>query len=320
MFYKFRTNFRIKIKEILKKIWKNAGIVLILWIIMLIINYLLGNMKTEPIPITTYEPHISIMNEDKEVPKDLQEPINKIFNEYVNYCNNQEYEEAYNMLSEGCKKNLYPTQEDFEKYTKVVFDQKKIYNIQNYSVNDNVYIYNLRILNDILATGLTDEKQLVYYEEKVAIESIDDKLYLSIGGFIKEKKVEALFEDEYMKLTVDKVLVMDDREIYTMTVSNKSDYVLNIADTSKPQEIFIKMGSETRNVQELPMNGVIVFPDQKRTYELTFTKWYDETEKTESIIFDTVYIIKEYKEDTEQMRVEKENAIDSYSFELKLSM
>ena len=105
-----------------------------------------------------------------------------------------------------------------------------------------------------------------------------------------------------------------------MTVSNKSDYVLNIADTSKPQEIFIKMGSETRNVQELPMNGVIVFPDQKRTYELTFTKWYDETEKTESIIFDTVYIIKEYKEDTEQMRVEKENAIDSYSFELKLSM
>ena len=260
------------------------------------------------------------MNEDKEVPKDLQEPINKIFNEYVNYCNNQEYEEAYNMLSEGCKKNLYPTQEDFEKYTKVVFDQKKIYNIQNYSVNDNVYIYNLRILNDILATGLTDEKQLVYYEEKVAIENINDKLYLSIGGFIKEKKVEALFEDEYMKLTVDKVLVMDDREIYTMTVSNKSDYVLNIADTSKPQEIFIKMGSETRNVQELPMNGVIVFPDQKRTYELTFTKWYDETEKTESIIFDTVYIIKEYKEDTEQMRVEKENAIDSYSFELKLSM
>ena len=96
---------------------------------------------------------------------------------------------------------------------------------------------------------------------------------MSIGGFIKEKKVEALFEDEYMKLTVDKVLVMDDREIYTMTVSNKSDYVLNIADTSKPQEIFIKMGSETRNVQELPMNGVIVFPDQKRTYELTFTKW-----------------------------------------------
>lgn len=46
----------------------------------------------------------------------------------------------------------------------------------------------MRILNDILATGLTDEKQLVYYEEKVAIESIDDKLYLSIGGFIKEKR------------------------------------------------------------------------------------------------------------------------------------
>ena len=35
---------------------------------------------------------------------------------------------------------------------------------------------------------------------------------------------------------------------------------------------------------------------------------------------DLTDIIKEYKEDTEQMRVEKENAIDSYSFELKLSM
>ena len=320
MFYKFRANFRIKIKEIFKKILKKAGIILILWIIMLIINHLLGQMRAEPAPIIAYEPHVSIMNEAKEVPQKLQEPINKLFNEYVNYCNNQEYKEAYNMLSEECKKNLYPTQEDFEKYIKAVFDQKKIYNIQNYSVNDNVYIYNLRILDDILATGLTDEKQLLYYEEKVAIESIDDKLYLSIGGFIKEKEVNALFEDEYMKLTVDKVLVMDDREIYTVTVRNKSDYVINIADNSKAQEIFMRMGSETRNVQELPINGIIVFPDQRSTYELSFTKWYDETEKTESIILDTVYIIEEYKEDIEQMKVEKENAIDSYSFELKLSM
>ena len=214
---------------------------------------------------------------------------------------------------------MYPTQEDFDVYAKSIFNTKKNYNIQNYSVNDDVYIYNLRILDDVLATGLTGEEDLIYYEEKAVIENIDNDLYLSIGGYIKEEKLYTLFEDEYMKLTVDKVVVMDDREIYTMNVRNKTDNIIIIADNSSIYEVGMKMGSETRKIQEIPIGGIVLNPsDENKTYELSFTKLYDETEETESIIFNTVYIVNKYVQDKEIMKKEKENAIDSYSFELKL--
>ncbi len=319
MFWKYRANFRKKIREVFEKSKKKIGVIFIIWVIMVIINYLLGALKAEPVPITLYEPHISIMDDTKEVPERLKEPINKLFDQFMEYCNNQNFEEAYNMLSDGCKKHLYPTQQDFDTYAKSIFDTKKIYNIQNYSVNDGIYIYNLRILDDVLETGLTGEEQLLYYEEKAVIEEVDDKLFLSIGGYIKEEELDTLFEDEYMKLTVDKVVVMDDKEIYTMNVRNKTDNIIIIADNSDINEIGMKMGTETRKVQEIPMGGIVLYPSEgKNTYELPFTKFYDETEKSESIVFNTVYIVTKYVQDEEIMKKEKENAIDSYSFELKL--
>ncbi|HBJ12676.1 MAG TPA: hypothetical protein DDY53_05080 [Clostridiales bacterium] len=319
MFWKHRTDFRKKVKEIFDKSKKKIGVLLIIWVIMVVINYLLGTLKANPIPLTSYEPHVSIMDDTQKVPQNLQEPIENLFSQFVEYCNNQNYVAAYNMLSDGCKEYLYPTQKDFDTYAKSIFNTKKIYNIQNYSVNDGVYIYNLRILDDVLATGLTGEEDLLYYEEKAVIENIDNNLYLSIGGYIKEEKLYTLFEDEYMKLTVDKVVVMDDREIYTMNVRNKTDNIIIIADNSYIYEIGMKMGSETRKIQEIPIGGIVLYPsDEKKTYELSFTKFYDETEETESIIFNTVYIVNKYVQDEEIMKKEKENAIDSYSFELKL--
>ena len=319
MFWKHRADFRKKVKEIFEKSKKKIGVILIIWVKLVVINYLLGALKEDPIPLTSYEPHVSIMNDTQEVPQNLQEPIENLFSQFVEYCNNQKYVEAYNMLSDGCKEYLYPTQEDFDVYAKSIFNTKKNYNIQNYSVNDDVYIYNLRILDDVLATGLTGEEDLIYYEEKAVIENIDNDLYLSIGGYIKEEKLYTLFEDEYMKLTVDKVVVMDDREIYTMNVRNKTDNIIIIADNSSIYEVGMKMGSETRKIQEIPIGGIVLNPsDENKTYELSFTKFYDETEETESIIFNTVYIVNKYVQDKEIMKKEKENAIDSYSFELKL--
>ena len=72
------------------------------------------------------------------------------------------------MLSNEFKSKYCNTLDGFKSYVDELFDEKKIYNIQNYSNVDNVYVYRIRLLEDILATGTTDGYE--YKEEKIAIQ------------------------------------------------------------------------------------------------------------------------------------------------------
>lgn len=314
MFLNIRLNIIRWFKDNKRKIY----IILTVWAIMVFLNYLFGALKGDPKPITAYEPHISIMNDQEEVPKKLQKPINETFEKYFNYCNNGQYSEAYNMLSAGCKKNIYPTEESFIKYAKSIFKGKKIYNIQNYSVTDNIYIYNLRILDDVLATGTTGEEELLYYEEKAVIEEIDGQIYLSIGGYVTEKKLDTLYEDKTMKLTITNVLKLDEYEIYTVNISNKTDNIIVLSDGGYHSEILLKVGSDLRNLKRNVIEPIVIYPGEKRTFEFKFTKFYDEEKKSDSMVFNTVYILKEYGGDDETIEKQKENAVDAFSFTLPI--
>lgn len=314
-------NIRLKIIDWYKRNKRKVYIILVGWFVLVFINYLFGLLKGDPIPITLYEPHVSIMDDTLEVPRRLQEPINELFQTYFDYCNTGNFEAAYDMLSEGCKKYTFPTYEEFEMYAKGVFNTKKIYNIQNYSITDNIYIYNFRILDDVLATGTTGQENVLYYEEKAVVEEINGKVYLSIGGYVTEKDLDTLYEDEQMKITITKVTKFDEYEEYTINISNKTDYYILISDGSYYDEILLNIGSDLRNIKRDIIEPIVLRPGEKNTFKCKFTKFYDEKDKSESIVFNTVYVLKNYlygEMDDEKIKEMKDNAIDSYSFNLPI--
>lgn len=312
-------NARLKISDFVKKNKMKIFVVIIIWVAIIVVNYALKNTQTINLPKTTYEPHTSIMDEESTVPTQLQEPIAKLIDEYFNYCNNKEYEKAYNMLNDECKKNMYPNIEGFKKYIDSIFNTKKIYNIQNYSNVDSTYIYRVRILDDILATGLTEQEDVIYYEEKFVIKYDNNKLKLSIGNYVQDAKLDYVYEDEYMKISVENLSNKYDTETYTIKVMNRSEHTILLADFKEKYEILLNIGKEKRDTKSNFLKPIVIYPNQTKTFDLEFTKFYDEKEKDAGIVFNKVRILNSYSGEEEKSQEELDNAVELYSFELELN-
>ena len=84
----------------------------------------------------------------------------ELIDEYVGYCNEGNYQKAFNMLSEDCREYSYDNSvEKFMRHVLVKMPNQKKYSIQDYSnTNYNgkkIYIYEIKYTDDLLATGGT---------------------------------------------------------------------------------------------------------------------------------------------------------------------
>lgn len=290
---------------------------LVVFLIIFIINNILKNMPEKiPEPSTTYTPHVSVMTEE-EVPEKYSREVVSIIDRYFNYCNNADYENAYNCITQECKDAYYPNLESFTGYVKEVFEgKKKIYNIQSYSIVDNKYIYSVRILDDILANGTTDG--YYYYEEKFVLTEINGQMKLSIGEFISQSDPNIRVEDEYMIVEIVDKVVDYETETYKVVITNKSDdkYIV-IADGSQNNEIALNVESW----DEKPMNNnqyVIIKPGGFTVQEFSFEKFYDNGKVATALKFGAVRILNEYDYAERTTQEVLNNAVKLYSAEIPL--
>ena len=150
------TKILLAIRNFWKKNWKIVVIVAVIWIAIIIFNNYLKNKPKETVALNTYNPDQPVIDTSENIPDDKKEEVNTLIDEFFNYCNNKEYQNAYNMLTTDCKKYMYrDSLEDFIEYVDSIYTSKKIYNLQNYSNVGDVYIYNITILDDIMSSGTT---------------------------------------------------------------------------------------------------------------------------------------------------------------------
>lgn len=306
-------DLRLKVRNFFKKYKKLLIIIIIVWAIIIAINYFLKQLNENQKPTTTYEPNKAVMD-DSEVPKALQEPINNLIGEFVGYCNDKNYETAYSMIDVDCKEISYPTIDSFKAYVDNIYTTKKIYNIQNFSNVDNNYIYNVRILDDIIATG-TNGNGYLYYEEKFVLKDTDQGLKLSIGGFIEKKDLNISTEDEYLKIEIPYKIVEYDTETYVVKITNRTQNPIVLLDDSISNEIELSLGTQKRNMQNSSDNLIMVNARESKTVKLYFTKFVDDGNIPEKLIFNAVRVLQSYS-GNEQNTVD--NAIDKYSLNIDL--
>lgn len=87
-----------------------------------------------------------------------EEKENKLFiSKFIDYCNENKVEEAYNMLSGKYIEEKYLTIEKFKnKYIDKIFEYKKEYKIDN--INN---IYEVKIMEDILKSGKIENRDSI---------------------------------------------------------------------------------------------------------------------------------------------------------------
>ena len=311
------TNFRLKIRDFFRRNKSKIVIVLVVWFVIFVINLILKNMKSPQVPFTNYSPHTAIMDNSK-VPDKQVKQIEEMIDKYIGYCNNKEYENAYNMLSGECKNALYSNLDDYKKYIDRTFNEKKLYAIQNYSNVDNTYIYKVDIFEDILSTGLTGKDGFSIYSEKFAIKNDNGNLSLSITDFLNKRDNYQVYEDNYIKVEVVDVTQTYEEQVYTVKLSNRTEYPIVLADNTEKYEILLEIDNDQRNIQDLPDRGIYLNPYEVKQLEFKFVKFFDEKSNAKSIIFNAVRVLKSYSGIESRRQSEMDNAVKLYSFQVGL--
>lgn len=312
------TDLRLKINNFIRRNKWKIILFFIGWFILIAISTVLGNIKITT-PITTYKPYEPIIDNGQTTPSKWHTQIENTIKTYIELCNNKEYEKAYKMISEGARKTVYPKLEDFKAYVDYVFSEKRIFAIQNYSNRDNVYIYRVRIFENIMETGLTFSETFKYFEEKFVFTENDGKLIMGVKGYIGDQKTDFLYEDKYIQIAITNRNSTYDEETYSIDIINKTDYELVILDDIAKDEIQLETENNILNLDiEGLFNPICLEPHQKGNYYLKFIKFYDEGVKSTGLIFNNIRVLRSYSGNEELKEQELKNAVELYSITIPL--
>lgn len=318
------TDLRLRLRHFFKKYKKVILIILISWIIIIAINHFLKGYTPEPEPQTTYEPHKSVMSDTSSTPISLREKIEDLIDEYVNYCNDGNYQQAFDMLSEECRKYEYNDDINmFKEHVLIKMPTNVKYCIQDYSNSNldglDLYVYEVRYLNDIMATGLTGEKYEYTVEKYSFYEDKKGNIQMGTGNYIYHKDVKKISENEYLKIDVIDKVANYSAEFYTVKLTNRSDYTIVISDGQETNEIFLVLSNEIRN--RATLTDVVLKPNESKTITCDFQKFSDDGDASDRIVFSAIRVMENYSgsdanEDIKQSEIE--NAISKFSMDVVL--
>lgn len=306
--------WRLKIRNFFKKYKRVIFIVAIVWLIIIAINYLLGHKKEKITLNTTYNPHEVLLTSETDVPEKLKTPIEDTIDDYVNKCNNKDYSGAFELLTADCKTHVFgDSLDNFTTYASSIFSNKKRYSIQNYSNYGQAYIYNIKLIDDIITTGLTNQSY-AYYEEKMAIKEENGQIKLNVNDYMGYSELKRVAEDDYLKIRIESKEEFYSMEIYSIKITNKTDNKVVLYDGIVGNELSLVSESDERtpiNVKE----AIILDPGETKTFEVTFNKYYDESTKASDIAFNKIRIMtnqytgREQTEEDELSKAEKTYSI-----------
>lgn len=314
------TDLRLRVGRFIKNNRKILLIVILVWIMLFMINNWIKNRPTSTVPETSYEAHTSVMSSTSTVPSSLQVEYEDLIAQYVEYCNEGEFNLAFNMLSEDCKK--YAFNDDIREFKKYLFDimpTAKEHSIQNYSNTtlngERAYIYQVKYFDDILATGLSNQ-EYSYTEEKITFTlGSKNSVNMSVGNFMFHEDIKRITENEYLKVDVNDKNVFYSMEEYNVTLTNRSEYTIVISDDTEENEIGLMLNQETRACIESPK--VVLKPGEEVQLNVSFNKFVDDGDSSNQFALSNVRVMETYSGtegvDPTVIENEKNNAIAKFS-------
>ncbi len=320
------TELRLRFRHWVRKYRKVIFVVFVIWGLVFLINLYMRNRKIEPVPTTTKEPHTAVIDQTSSTPKSIQTPIEDMLKEYIGYCNEGNYQKAFNMLSEDCRS--YEFDNDVEKFMShvlVKMPTPKKYSIQNYSNttygNKKIYIYEVKYTDDLLATGLTNTTYAYTSEKFTFYEDDNDQLQMNAGDYIYHSDIKSISENEYLKIDVVDKVVNYSIEQYEIKFTNRSNYTIVIADGVETDEVVLSLPAETRKRSET--GNIVLAPQEAITLNFTFPKFVDDGDVSQAIVFSSIRVMEKYSgtEDIDEATIQSEidNAISKFSMEVKVT-
>ena len=230
----------------------------------------------------------------RKVSENVLSQSSDIIGKFINYCNDGNVELAYDMITDECKEEMFPSIGDFEKiYYSDIFDgSKKNYTLENWYGN----VYRVRITDDILSTGNLDNNA---HQDYITVMS--DKI--NINSYVGRKEINNVTTNNNVDIDVISKDTYMDYEIYTISVTNNSDNTILLDGGNNPKSIYLLDEKDMKYYfynNEVVASNFIVPSQYKKTFKIKFSNSYSSSRTIRSIVFSNFIVnYDEYKNDND---------------------
>lgn len=255
-----------------------VAIIVFVIILLRIINSLLAvNNENISRNDVTDKPIKSAITGEK-VSEKITDENTKTIQDFIENCNNKQYEEAFNMLTEDCKEEYKNDVNIFKQnYLEKIFKTVKTYEIDLWLVKENEYTYQVTLYDDnLLATGGNDIS--TNFQDHITIINENGEIKVSINNFIRKEDINKSESINNIEIILNNKKIYEDYEVYNITVKNKTDKTIMIADRKNLDGICI---IDERNVEytsmlnELLQTDLIIKNSEEKNLNIKFNKLYN---------------------------------------------
>lgn len=206
---------------------------------------------------------------------------------FVEFCNAQNYSEAYNLLTKECKNKLYPTLESFKtNYCQIIFGARREYNMQSWISDGGYNTYRVRFTQDFISTGVYNETEK--YEDYITIVTNDQSKGINVNGYIKTVNVNKQTDIEELEMQVLSVDVYLDYIEYYIKAKNTGNKDILLDTLSNNDNIKLigtnnatyRLYGANSNMLDLKINA-----NSSKNIKIKFVKQYGSNVNGQSIEF-----------------------------------
>ncbi len=300
-----------------KKILLILFIILIIFIVIQILNYFAkvseGEQRQErENELQEYVGHQSeqSITSGGTVEKHVDEQVESTIEEFIHFCNEGDTQKAYEMLSNDCKEELYPTLENFTNtYYRRNFNTKKLFSMQSWVVSSLTYKVTLH--EDILSTGRVEDSVI---EDYYTIVQEDGNWKLNIAGFIQKQDLNQVVQNAGITIQLLNKKTYMEYEEYQINVRNETGktILLDSMETSSGIYLLGSTGAQySVYTSELEETKLRVQNNDSNILSLKFSKEYNTNRAVESINFtDIILDAESYQQTTNPSTYEERMNIE----------
>ena len=211
-----------------------------------------------------------------------------VLDQFVEYCNNGQIDEAYDLISDDCKKEMFTSKEDFERiyYNKIFSGESKNISVENWVRN----IYKVKFTQDALSTGIYNAGDAIQ-DYITIIEEDEDNVKLSINGYIGKEEINQSKEAFDVKIDVVNRHQYMDYEIYEFEVTNNSKNTIILNDIENTDTIYLEDKNDIKYyayMHELSSADMRVFPGETKKVVIKYYSKYSSSKKITKFVFSEI--------------------------------
>ncbi len=286
-----------------KGIWWILIIIAFFIVILQVINYIIGNSNKEKLNnnvqnninsnITGNEriqlsTNKSVLTGEGVSTTKLSTEVGTI-KQFLENCKNNKLEDAYNMLTDECKEEMYASVEDFKEfYYENVFESERVsFEVENWTKS----IYKVDIIPDMLSTGKSN--QGIVKQDYITVKKVDEEYKLNINNYIGRREISKTKEQDDIVITVNYVDTYMEYETYNITVKNNGKANMALDNLYNERSMYIEDKNEVKYpayTHEIPKELLIFDRGVEKTIDIKYYSRYTSTKEIKNLVFSGVML------------------------------